>query len=78
MVISNYSISGYSKINCHRLLMVNGGVICINGYQQLFYWWILVPIVVKLPQAIGGYFISDYSIVGHWWLYIDGYSIGGY
>jgi len=29
MVISSYSISGYSKINCHMLLMVNGGVILL-------------------------------------------------
>jgi len=43
MVINNYFIGGYLKLNYHRLLMVIGGIILllvIGGYFISGYWWL--------------------------------------
>ncbi len=44
-------ISGYSKLNYHRLLMV------IDGYFIGGYWWLLIAtiLVTILLMDIGGY-----------------------
>jgi hypothetical protein len=38
----------------------------IRGYFRLNYHKLLVVVVLV---TIGGYFINDYSINGHWWLF---------
>jgi hypothetical protein len=52
MVIDNYFIGGYSRLNYHKLSMA------IDGYWWLFYWWILA--------VINDYYISGYSINDYW------------
>jgi len=39
------------------ILLVAINAYFINGYQLLFYWWLLAPILL---MATNGYFINGY------------------
>ncbi len=56
------TINGYSI----KQLLVAIDDYFINGYQWLFYQWLLV-VILLVP--IGGYFISGYSINDYQWLF---------